>query len=130
MCSFINNTIVMFCLFYSVEWLLAVCFCVSVCQLKKSLRFTEDDDGVHPVVLGSMVFPPDCYDDENPWTPLTPKNTHSTNTPRMVSLHLLFICPLFPLVHCCLYSQSLLPSFYTFSFWYFSPHFSCLHIAL
>uniref|UniRef100_A0A8C2CSL2 non-specific serine/threonine protein kinase n=1 Tax=Cyprinus carpio TaxID=7962 RepID=A0A8C2CSL2_CYPCA len=73
-------------------------------QLKKSLRFSEDDDGVHPVGLGSMVFPPDCYDDENPWTPLmlgsmvfpadcyddenpwtplTPKNTHTTNTPRM-----------------------------------------------
>lgn len=52
-------------------------------QLKKSLRFSEDDDGVHPVVLGSMVFPPDCYDDENPWTPLTPKNTQTTNTPRM-----------------------------------------------
>ncbi|XP_051558308.1 maternal embryonic leucine zipper kinase isoform X1 [Myxocyprinus asiaticus] len=52
-------------------------------QLKKNLRFSEDDDGVHPVVLGSMVFPPDCYDDENPWTPLMPKNTHTTNTPRM-----------------------------------------------
>ncbi|XP_052413872.1 maternal embryonic leucine zipper kinase [Carassius gibelio] len=52
-------------------------------QLKKSLRFSEDDDGVHPVVLGSMVFPLDCYDDENPWTPLTPKNTHTTNTPRI-----------------------------------------------
>ncbi|XDV14894.1 hypothetical protein PO909_015065 [Leuciscus waleckii] len=52
-------------------------------QLKQSLRFSEDDDGVHPVVLGSMVLPPDCYDDENPWTPLTPKNTQTTNTPRM-----------------------------------------------
>ncbi|XP_051983181.1 maternal embryonic leucine zipper kinase [Xyrauchen texanus] len=52
-------------------------------QLKKKLRFSENDDGVHPVVLGSMVFPTDCYDDENPWTPLTPKNTHTTNTPRM-----------------------------------------------
>ncbi|KAL0203902.1 hypothetical protein M9458_001920, partial [Cirrhinus mrigala] len=51
--------------------------------MKKSLRFSEDDDGVHPVVLGSMVFPPDCYDDENPWTPLTPKNAHTTNAPRM-----------------------------------------------
>uniref|UniRef100_A0A8C2CRE9 Maternal embryonic leucine zipper kinase n=1 Tax=Cyprinus carpio TaxID=7962 RepID=A0A8C2CRE9_CYPCA len=54
-------------------------------QLKKSLRFSEDDDGVHPVGLGSMVFPPDCYDDENPWTPLMlgSMNTHTTNTPRM-----------------------------------------------
>lgn len=53
-------------------------------QLKKSLRFSEDDDGVHPVVLGSVVFPLDCGDDENSWTPLTPKNTHTTNTPRMI----------------------------------------------
>ncbi|KAI7810637.1 maternal embryonic leucine zipper kinase [Triplophysa rosa] len=53
-------------------------------QLKKCLRFNEDDDGVHPMVLGSMVFPPDCYADENSWTPLTPRNTHTTNTPRMI----------------------------------------------
>lgn len=87
------------------QWMECDFVCLS--RLKKSLRFSEDDDGVHPVVLGSMVFPPDCYDDENPWTPLTPKNTHTTNTPRMVSLHVLFICLLFPLVQCCLNSQSL-----------------------
>jgi len=95
-----------------------------VSQLKKSLRFSEDDDGVHPVVLGSMVFPPDCYDDENPWTPLTPKNTQTTNTPRMVSLRVLFICLLFPLVQCCLYGRSLYFSFlfFTFYFLFISPH--------
>lgn len=95
---------------------------VCLSQLKKSLRFSEDDDGgVHPVLPGSMVFPPDCYDDENPWTPLTPKNTHTTNTPRMVSLHVLFICLLFPLVHCCLYSQF---------FFFISPHSSFLLLLL
>ncbi|XP_051561586.1 maternal embryonic leucine zipper kinase-like isoform X2 [Myxocyprinus asiaticus] len=52
-------------------------------QLKKNLCFSEDDDGVHLVVPGSLVFLPHCYNDENPWTPLTPKNTHTTNTPRM-----------------------------------------------
>ncbi|XP_051994229.1 maternal embryonic leucine zipper kinase-like [Xyrauchen texanus] len=55
-------------------------------QLKKNLRLSEDDDGVHPVVPGSLVFLPNCYNDENPWTPLTPKNTHTTNTPHMKNI--------------------------------------------
>ncbi|TRY65345.1 hypothetical protein DNTS_005923 [Danionella cerebrum] len=54
-------------------------------HLKKSLRFGEDDAGVLPVVLGSVLFPSDYYNDDNPWTPLTPKNTLSTNSPRMGS---------------------------------------------
>ncbi|KAK3507381.1 hypothetical protein QTP70_015795 [Hemibagrus guttatus] len=32
--------------------------------------------------LGSMVFPSECYDDDNAWLPLTPRNMQSTHTPR------------------------------------------------
>uniref|UniRef100_A0A4W4FGT5 Maternal embryonic leucine zipper kinase n=1 Tax=Electrophorus electricus TaxID=8005 RepID=A0A4W4FGT5_ELEEL len=58
-------------------------------QLKKSLHFGEEDDdeddydgGVHRGRGGSLVFPPDCYDDSSAWVPITPKNTQTTCTPR------------------------------------------------
>ncbi|XP_062864724.1 maternal embryonic leucine zipper kinase isoform X2 [Trichomycterus rosablanca] len=58
-------------------------------QLKKSLHFSEyeDDEDVDDictprVVLGSMVFPAECYDDDdNAWIPLTPRNPQNTHTP-------------------------------------------------
>uniref|UniRef100_A0A673LL06 Maternal embryonic leucine zipper kinase n=1 Tax=Sinocyclocheilus rhinocerous TaxID=307959 RepID=A0A673LL06_9TELE len=48
-------------------------------QLKKSLRFSEDDDGVHPVVLGSMVFPPIATMTRIPG-PLSRPRTHTPQT--------------------------------------------------
>ncbi|TSN95718.1 Maternal embryonic leucine zipper kinase [Bagarius yarrelli] len=57
-------------------------------QLKKSLHFSEEeddgDDGVEDEgrrFPGSMVFPAECYDDENTWLPLTPRNTQKAPTP-------------------------------------------------
>ncbi|KAI4876192.1 hypothetical protein NFI96_019337, partial [Prochilodus magdalenae] len=56
-------------------------------QLKKNLHFNEDDDDDYDdddddAHRGSMVFPADCYDDDNAWIPLTPKNTQNVQTPR------------------------------------------------
>ncbi|MCJ8749250.1 hypothetical protein PDJAM_G00174320 [Pangasius djambal] len=66
------------------------CSPVQEIQLKKSLHFSdgeEDDDdvedeGTQRAVLGSMVFPAECYDDDNAWIPLTPRNRQNTHTPR------------------------------------------------
>lgn len=59
-------------------------------RLKKTLRFSDDEDdaedeGTQRAVLGSMVFPSECYDDDDAWIPLTPRNTRHAQTPRKVS---------------------------------------------
>lgn len=60
-------------------------------QLKKRLHFTGDeaddveDEGTQRAVLGSMVFPAECYDDDNAWVPLMPRRTQNTHTPCKVS---------------------------------------------
>ncbi|XP_030644066.1 maternal embryonic leucine zipper kinase [Chanos chanos] len=56
-------------------------------ETKGRLNFSEEEDGPDPVVPGSMVFPADCYDDDdNAWIPLTPKNTQqNTHTEHTVS---------------------------------------------
>ncbi|XP_060720590.1 maternal embryonic leucine zipper kinase [Tachysurus vachellii] len=63
-------------------------------QLKKTLNFSEDEDdydeedddvedeGTQRATLGSMVFPAECYDDDNAWLPLTPRNIQNTHTPH------------------------------------------------
>ncbi|XP_058240044.1 maternal embryonic leucine zipper kinase isoform X1 [Hemibagrus wyckioides] len=65
-------------------------------QLKKSLDFSEEeedddeeesdddaeDEGTQRATLSSMVFPAECYDDDNAWLPLTPRNMQNTHTPR------------------------------------------------
>ncbi|XP_049328394.1 maternal embryonic leucine zipper kinase isoform X2 [Astyanax mexicanus] len=53
----------------------------------KTLHFNDDEDeyvedGAH---RGSMIFPADCYDDDNAWIPLVSKNTQATYTPSKSS---------------------------------------------
>lgn len=55
--------------------------------IQKTLRFSDDEDdaedeGTQRAVLGSMVFPSECYDDDDAWIPLTPRNTWHAQTPR------------------------------------------------
>ncbi|XP_060772654.1 maternal embryonic leucine zipper kinase [Neoarius graeffei] len=64
-----------------------MCSPVQEVQLKKRLHFTGDeaddveDEGTQRAVLGSMVFPAECYDDDNAWVPLMPRRTQNTHTP-------------------------------------------------
>ncbi|KAF4071647.1 hypothetical protein AMELA_G00275720 [Ameiurus melas] len=57
-------------------------------EIQKTLRFSDEDEdeaedeGTQRAVLGSMVFPSECYDDDNAWIPLTPRNTQHAQTPR------------------------------------------------
>lgn len=69
--------------------------CFFFFQLKKTLNFSDDDydeedddvedEGTQRAALGSMVFPAECYDDDNTWLPLTPRNIQNTHTPHRVS---------------------------------------------
>lgn len=67
--------------------------CFFAFQLRKSLHFSDEDDDDddtedecrQKAVLGSMVFPAECYDDDSAWIPLAQRNTQNTHSPPKVS---------------------------------------------